>query len=316
MKCKQPLFLIPIFLLITIFLSCGEDDKNPVNGGNGTLTHSGGMVLIKAKDMTFQMGSNNGSIDEQPVHTVSFTFSFWMDTTEVTQADYDSLMNATYDGYFTPSWQVTFGQGDDYPAYAVYWDDAVLYCNARSKSEGLDTVYTYTGINGVPGSLCTLDSLSADLSKNGYRLPTEAEWEYACRAGSTSDFYWGEDYDPYPSTPEDSAEVNSFAVWSANSWIFGVGHSDYGTHPVGTKAPNSFGLYDMSGNVYEWCHDWYGDYDGSSQTDPTGPPNGGWHSVRGGSWGTGAGLLRSANRTFTSPDYQYYFLGFRCVKKQ
>ena len=262
------------------------------------------------------MGSENGLHGEQPVHTVSFTHNFWMDTTEVTQGSYDSFMSLSYSGYYTPTWQFAFGLGDDYPAYSIYWGDAVLYCNALSRSEGLDSVYTYTAINGTPGSLCYLENVSTDFTKNGYRLPTEAEWEFACRAGSTNDFYWGKDYDPYPSTAEDSAEVNSFAVWSVNSWIFGVGDPEYGTHQVGTKQPNAFGLYDMSRNVYEWCHDWYGEYSGESQVNPSGPASGSWHSVRGGSWGTNAIHLRSANRTFTSPDYQYYFLGFRCVRKQ
>jgi len=302
-----------VFLVIFLF-SCSDDsdNNNPVDP-DPTTNVKEGMVLITAENASFEMGSNNGNTDEQPVHTVSFTYNFWMDSTEVTQADYDQLMSSTYSGYYTPTWNSTYGAGDDYPVYSVYWDDAALYCNARSKRDGLDTVYSYTSITGTPGSLSQLVNIAADLSKNGYRLPTEAEWEYACRAGTSTDFYWGKDYNPYPSTAADTTEINNFAVWETNSFQFGTGNLNYGTHQVGAKEPNAYGLYDMSGNVYEWCHDWYDSYAGETQTDPSGPENGTWHAVRGGSWGNYPQYLRTANRTFSVPAYLYYFLGFRVV---
>ncbi|MDZ7261792.1 MAG: SUMF1/EgtB/PvdO family nonheme iron enzyme [candidate division KSB1 bacterium] len=271
------------------------------------------MILIPAKDSSFQMGSETGNPDEQPVHTVSFTYDFWMDTTEVTQGDYHALMSATYTGYSKPLWGNPYGVGENYPAYAIEWGDAALYCNARSKQDGLDTVYSYTAISGRPGDGCSLEGLSINFKANGYRLPTEAEWEYACRAGTTTDFYWGKNFDPYPATAMDTAEVNSYAVWSGNSWNLSAEDANFGTHPVATKKPNSFGLYDMSGNVYEWINDWYYEYSSEPQIDPTGSETETYHFVRGGSWGNGATFLRSANRQFASPDYYIYFCGFRTV---
>jgi len=300
-------------LSLSLFYSCNKEDDNPADNDNA-LIYSGGMVLIKAQNARFQMGSDEGFPDEQPVHTVSFTYEYWMDTVEVSQGEYHSLMVISYPDYLDPTWQATYGAGDDYPAYSVYWGDAALYCNARSRQDGLDSVYTYTSIIGVPGCLCQLENVVADYSKNGYRLPTEAEWEFACRAGANTDFFWGKDCDPYPATTADSLEVDSYCVWYRNSWECGTGYAGYGTHPVGTKTANAYGLYDMAGNVYEWCNDWYGSYSSGSATDPTGPSSGTWHAIRGGSWGNYAYYLRSSNRTFSCPGYEYYFLGFRCVR--
>lgn len=299
-------------IAFTLCISCSDDD-NPVDQGNNTTFTPRGMVKIAAAGKTFQMGDAAGLADEAPVHSVSFTKDYWMDTTEVTQGKYNALMKQFYTAYTTPSWHAPYGVGDDYPAYEVYWGDAVLYCNALSRRDGLDTVYTYSAINGTPGNLCELENVVENFAKNGYRLPTEAEWEYACRAGSTTDFFWGKEDYPFPETPGDSLEVNRYAVWHGNSWQFGAGEPQFGVHPVGSTTANGYGLYDMAGNVYEWCNDWYGEYSDTSAVDPHGPSNGDWHSVRGGSWGSYSMYLRSANRTFMVPDYLYYFIGFRAV---
>ncbi|MCB9367431.1 MAG: SUMF1/EgtB/PvdO family nonheme iron enzyme [Calditrichaeota bacterium] len=272
-----------------------------------------GKVLIESEGRSFVLGSSAGFEDEIPEHTVTLTKSFWIDTVETTQGLYDVTMSASYPGYATPTWFAPYGVGDIYPAYHVYWGDAVLFCNALSRRDGLDSVYTYTSIVGTPGNLSELEGVVADFSRNGYRLPTEAEWEYACMGGESHDFYWGKDLDPYPATPIDSAEIGDFAVWYSNSYELGASSSAFGSQPVGTRVPNGYGLYDMSGNLYEWCHDWYGPYGPDAVTDPAGPSGGDYHVLRGGSWGSNAEFLRSSNRTFSVPDYLYYFIGFRTV---
>ncbi|MBF0433399.1 MAG: SUMF1/EgtB/PvdO family nonheme iron enzyme, partial [Fibrobacteria bacterium] len=132
-----------------------------------------GMVLIPAKDKSFQMGSEEGDATEMPVHTVTFTRNFWMDKTEVTQGEYSKLMKETYSKYFDPDWKTEFGIGPDLPVYEVNWYDAVTYCNVLSKQDGFDTVYSYKELIRVPGNDGIIQGLVADFSKNGYRLPTE-----------------------------------------------------------------------------------------------------------------------------------------------
>jgi formylglycine-generating enzyme required for sulfatase activity len=254
--------------------------------------HQGQMVKIIAAGQSFRMGQ--AWVDD-PVHQVTFTNNFWMDTTEVTQKQYRDLMTATYTGYTSPNWR--YGTGDNHPAYNINWYDAVLYCNARTKASGnADTVYSYTSISGVPGNGCSLSGLSIDLSVDAYRLPTEAEWEYACRGGTTTEYWWGS---------ENAAGIG------ARAWSYW--NSGNSSNAVATKIANTYRLYDMAGNAFEWCNDWYEDYTADAVTNPTGPATGMYRVLRGGSWISEYDILSSANRARSRPYSRYDYFGFRCV---
>jgi formylglycine-generating enzyme required for sulfatase activity len=168
----------------------------------------------------------------------------------------------------------------------VTWFDAIEYCNRLSVREGLRPAYTISGSGDNRTVTWTRDA-------DGYRLPTEAEWEYACRAGITR---------PYSS----GSSVDSAGWYKDNS-----GET---THPVGQKKTNALGLYDMHGNVWEWCWDWYGLYADGTQADPTGAASGSSRMARGGSWFDNAQMLRSATRFFCTPSHRLYNLGFRLVR--
>jgi formylglycine-generating enzyme required for sulfatase activity len=235
---------------------------------------------------TFQMGSSDGEPNESPVHTVTVS-DFWLDTTEVTQKEFYDLMAITYSGYLFPNWYDN-GNGDNYPAYNVSWFEAILYCNAKTKASGsIDTVYRYT----YRWNTAALDGLSTDMTKRGYRLPTEAEWEYACRGETTTAYYWG------------SNSIDSYSWYDSNS-----GPS---IHPVAQKQPNTFDLYDMSGNLWEWCNDWNENYSTVEQVDPTGPASGYDRVLRGGCWYYSAWFLRSSQRLLGSPGGRDIYRGFR-----
>ena len=243
--------------------------KVSATGADGAIAWSGKWdfttlaTMVQIPGGTFQMGSTDMNFsDEQPVHSVTIS-PFLMDVTDVMQADYQTLMGVN-PSYFTGVPQR--------PVEQVTWFDAVLYCNARSRHDGYDTVYWYSSITGTPGNGCSnLGNLTMDFTQHGYRLPTEAEWEYACRAGTTTDFYWGASYPPL--TASDTAAIDANAVWWHNS--------PDSTQPVAGKLANAWGLYDMAGNVWQWCNDWYGGYGSSSQSDPTGPSSGTYRVMRG-----------------------------------
>jgi formylglycine-generating enzyme required for sulfatase activity len=250
--------------------------------------------LVQIPGGTFQMGKLNLA---DPVHPVTLT-SYRISNTLVTQREYKRVMG------INPS---QFTGDSTLPVENVTWYDAVVYCNTRSRMENKDTVYAFDSIKGTPGNGSTaLAGLRVDFSKNGYRLPTEAEWEFACRAGTSTDFYWG---GAYPTTSiEDTMTLDCNAVWQHDS--------NKHTQPVGTKLPNPWGLYDIVGEVWHWLGDWYGAYVDSAQTDPQGPATGFSRSVRGGSWSDedDATHLRSMDRNGGySPDDRSNIIGFRIV---
>jgi formylglycine-generating enzyme required for sulfatase activity len=246
-----------------------------------------GMIFIQGG--TFQMGSTA----ERPVHTVSVS-DFYMSKYEVTQKLYDDV-KGTNPSYFT---------GDNLPVELVSWYDAVEFCNALSEKEGLTPVYTIDKSRIDPNNESQYDDFKWiviwDHAADGYRLPTEAEWEYAAGGGSSNRTIWA---------GTDSENSLSNYVWySSNS----VGK----THPVSTKEFNSLGLYDMSGNVWEWCWDWYSPsyYYYSPLNNPAGPTSGSDRVLRGGGWGSNATNCRVTGRFGYDPSYWSYSIGFRLVR--
>jgi formylglycine-generating enzyme required for sulfatase activity len=225
------------------------------------------------------MGSDNGDTDESPAHQVAVS-SFLVGTYEVTQEQYQIVMskNPSYFPYDLDALKR--------PVENVSWYDAIAFCNKLSEKEGLQRVYSIKGID-----------VQTDFSKNGYRLPTEAEWEYAASGGVLSNGF----------AYSGSENVGEVGWYESNSGST--------THQVGTKSPNELGIYDMSGNVWEWCGDWYGFYHSGAQTDPTGPVTGGYRAYRGGCWGYNAGTLRSSNRDYLYPGHRDSYVGFRVVRR-
>ena len=240
-----------------------------------------GFVLIEAG--TFTMGSPSDEMGRGPQdetrHDVTLSRDFYLATTPVTQVQWIAAMGSR------PSY---FSGCDDCPVEQVSWYEAVDYCNALSEAENLEPAYE---VNGT--------SVSWNRSAEGYRLPTESEWEYSCRAVSVTAFYNGPITDPGCNDP------NLEQV----GWY--CGNASSRTHEVGQKSPNAWGLYDTSGNVNEWCWDRYAGYPAGPVTDPTGAAAGALRVLRGGSWLNNARHCRSAFRDGYGPDNRNSRVGLR-----
>jgi len=275
------------------------------------------MVEIPAS--TFRMGSpgsftadaaeEEGRNPDEFGHTVTISRAYHLGTTEVTFAQWTGVREwASRNGY-TDLPVGRNGVGGDgsgqHPVTEVNWRDIAKWCNALSEKDGRTPVYTVDGNIFKTGYS---DRVECNWDENGFRLPTEAEWEYACRAGTTRAFYTG-------SMTERFCELDSNL--DRAGWY--CGNSGDKTHPVGEKEKNDFGLFDMHGNVWEWCWDWYGIYrlQSSAQIDPKGEDrNFSFNRVRrGGSWSSNARYCRSAYRSWAAPSFRDSFQGFRlCLR--
>ena len=258
----------------------GDDDSadNPQGKAPGE--------WVRIKGGVFMMGSptnESGRLPNEVLHRVKITRDFMMQTTEVTQGQFVDVMG------YNPSKSDTCGSSC--PVEQLSWHEAARYCNYISELEGLDNCYVCN--NSLNNARCDPNStFESPFDCPGYRLPTEAEWEYAARAGTKSERY---------------GELDEIA-WHR-------GNSDRAPHKVGEKQPNDWGLYDILGNVFEWCHDFYQDeYPEGSATDPWGPESGAHRVLRGGSYFHPAKNSRAAPRTGGTPGSRIGLLGFRPVK--
>ena len=262
---------------------------------------------------TFEMGSPDDEPCrwdlEGPVHSVTITRPFYMKQTEVTQDEWRTLIgnNPSHFG----------GCGDDCPVEMVSWYDAVYYANKLSETYGFEQCYTITDPAGVPGTGNYTATVAFEgLDCEGYRLPTEAEWEYAARAGTKTAYWIGSNVTDGGQAVCSWNDDNAGILLPEAAWY--RYNSGLTTHPVGQKADNPFGLYDVYGNVWEWVYDYWSDsYDSfcaEGCEDPLGPPIGFITVVRGGSWDGDARRVRSAVRGNFTPDYRVETLGFRLAR--
>lgn len=223
-----------------------------------TLTNSIGMEFVLIPAGTFEMGSATGEPDERPTRKVTISKPFFLGKYEVTQAQWQAIMGKN------PSF---FGGNPNLPVESVWWTDVQLFIRLLNAKEG----------------------------HQQYRLPTEAEWEYAARAGTTTTFPFG----------------NDAVLLSEHAWY--KDNAGGTTHPVGRLKPNAWGLHDMLGNVWEWVQDWYQRYEAGAVTDPTGPDSGTHRMRRGCAWNNAADICRAANR-YSVAGYRDDFLGFRLLR--
>lgn len=316
---------IPVILAVCLSMSvAGAQNKVVVVplGGNkctspteNSFTNSIGMTFNLIPAGTFIMGSpgdepgrdNDAGVETQ--HQVTLSKPFYLQVTEVTQQQWQEVIGNN------PA-RCNFGA--EYPIEYVNWFEAAYFANALSQKEGRSQCYTMTGCSPIPGNNMECTGVSVNPNCTGYRLPTEAQWEYAARAGTTTAYANPYSFDATNTETEFGFNSNLHAM----GW-YGFNDAMIGWNsvpvypdcikPVAQKQANRWGLYDMHGNVSEWCQDWYAAYPSGSVTDPQGPTDAMFRVLRGGNYYSYARHARSASRYIYIPGTRLSVLGFRLV---
>ena len=266
-------------------------DPDPESRNPTTHTNSIGMKFVRIPAGTFQMGSDNGDSDEKPVHTVRITKPFYLGKYEVTQGEWEDVMGSIPSNFKNC--------GRTCPVEKVSWNDAQEFIKKLNERESCPN-HDQSSSSGL-----TRGSILQNLQPGCYRLPTEAEWEYAARAGTRTPFSFGSNINP--------AEVNYDGNYPYGNGSKGLYRKK--TVPVGSLPANPWGLHEVHGNVWEWVNDYWKDsYSSGSQTDPTGPTGGSRRVSRGGGWSSYARDCRSADRNSDSPGNRSDYLGFRLLR--
>lgn len=277
MKTKIALLIFNL-LLILMFSGCGISRQAvPVSEVRIPETDYVHIEDILVEGGSFLMGDfgEGENPDGKPQHNVILG-AFYMGVYEISQEIFENVTGTN------PS----VHKEENLPVTHLSWYEAVHFCNMLSERNGYDKVYTIIDRN-----------VSADFGKNGYRLPTEAEWEYAARSRGRTDRPW--------SGTADEEKLHDYA------WYY---WDDEHAHPPGQKLPNELGIYDMTGNVEEWCWDWYGPYTKSDKSNPRGPGSGVYRVARGGAWNWDADYSRTVRRDGFTPEKRYDIMGFRVAR--
>ncbi|MDD3966617.1 MAG: formylglycine-generating enzyme family protein [Candidatus Neomarinimicrobiota bacterium] len=277
MNAKSAIYVFSLILVLTI--SGCSTGKETVPAPEPGVPETGYVPIeeVSVEGGTFKMGDfgNGENPDGKPQHNVTLS-SFYMGVYEISQEIFENVTG------MNPS----LHKGKGSPVTHVTWYEAVHFCNRLSERNGYEKVYTIIDRN-----------VSADFGKNGYRLPTEAEWEYAARSRGRIDRPWS------GTANEDKLQDYAWYYWD-----------DEQAHPLGQKLPNELGIHDMTGNVEEWCWDWYGPYTKSEKIDPKGPESGTYRVARGGAWNWDADYSRTVRRDGFTPEKRYEIMGFRIAR--